>query len=252
MPKLQSNHKKASSHRADELDITAEDVGFWTRSLQSSFTPPPTPRPTNRPSPEPITPFPTIGTFEPTPSPTTAVPTFSPSLNPTFPCNLTPEERAAQIRELLSDGVTDGSLFDDPATPQAQALDWITNEDAIEPILCPNIVGAGCSRNGNVNPLVQRYVLAAFYFATEGETSWTQCSAPDDFDDPASVAEADANCDRVVTPFGVGNNRVGDMSTDAWLGPVNECEWGGVACWGSDTPNLDLCIDQLDFGMCRV
>ena len=20
----------------------------------------------------------------------------------------------------------------------------------------------------------------------------------------------------------------------AWLGPVNECEWGGVACWGMD------------------
>ena len=87
-----------------------------------------------------------------------------------------------------------------------------------------------------INPLVQRYVLATFYFATEGE-DWSNCSA-------------EGNCDRVVTPFGVANERVGDTSTENWLGPVNECEWGGIACWGSDTPNLNLCVDQLDFGEC--
>ena len=59
---------------------------------------------------------------------------------------------------------------------------------------------------------------------------------------------ANDNCDRVVTPFQVNNDRVGNLSSDAWLTPVNECEWGGIACWGSDTPNLDLRIDQLDFG----
>ena len=29
---------------------------------------------------------------------------------------------------------------------------------------------------------------------------------------------------------------------NAWLTPANECEWG------ADTPNLDYCIDQIDFG----
>ena len=98
-----------------------------------------------------------------------------------------------------------------------------------------------------MNPMIQRYVLATFYFATGGE-DWTQCTAAEDFDDSNSVAEADAECARAVTPFGVANDRVGDTSTDAWLGPVNECAWGGVACWGADTPNLNLCVDQLDFG----
>lgn len=95
--------------------------------------------------------------------------------------------------------------------------------------------------------MVQRYVLATFYFATGGD-AWGQCSAPENLDDAASVAAANDSCDRVVTPYAVTNVRVGDTSTDAWLGPVNECEWGGVACWGSDSPNLDLCLDQLDFG----
>jgi len=247
-----------------EEDIT-EDVGFFTRMLQAGSLPL-TPRPTPFPSLPPITPFP-IGpnpetpapvgpnpetpapvepetlapspfpiTFAPSPAPTTNQPTIEPSDSPTFPCNLTPDQRAADIRALMST-VTDPVLFDDPSTPQAQALDWITNEDAIEPVLCPDVSFCG---------MVQRYILAAFYYATEGG-DWSQCSAPADLDDPASVAAANAQCNRVVTPFGVANERVGDTSTDAWLGPVNECQWGGVACWGSDTPNLELCIDQLDF-----
>jgi len=126
-------------------------------------------------------------------------------------------------------------LFDDPSTPQAQALDWITNEDTLT--VCPG--------DNSCHPL-QRYVLAVFYFATNGG-AWDQCNAPSDFNDPAAIEEANNNCDRVVTPFAVPNQRVGDTSSDAWLSPSNECEWGGVACWGADTPNLNLCIDQLDF-----
>mmetsp|Transcript_15145 Transcript_15145/g.32876 ORF Transcript_15145/g.32876 Transcript_15145/m.32876 type:complete len:500 (-) Transcript_15145:373-1872(-) len=280
--------QKKSPHR--ELDLSAEDVGFWTRSLQSSIppqgpTPNPTPRPTpfptpvptvldSEPTPTPITPAPvpiapapitpspvpetpapitpapttpspTELNLEPTPSPTTSNPTLDPTASPTFPCDLTPDERESQIRELMST-VSDDALFDDPSTPQARALDWITNEDAIEPLMCPNQEGLGCSRGGQVNPMVQRYVLATFYFATNPEDTW-DCKAPTDFEDQASIDAANANCQRVVTPFGVANERVGDTSTNAWLSPANECEWGGIACWGSDTPNLDLCIDQLDF-----
>ena len=233
-----------------EEDIT-EDVGFFTRMLQVGSLPPPTPRPTPVPSDPPITPAPIDAetleptpfpvSFAPSPAPSTNQPTLEPSDSPTFPCNLTPDQRAADIRALMST-VTDPALFDDPSTPQARALDWITNEDAIEPVLCPDLSFCG---------MVQRYILAAFYFATDG-ADWSQCSAPEDLDDPASVAAANAECNRVVTPFGVANERVGDTSTDAWLGPVNECQWGGIACWGSDTPNLDLCIDQLDFGECQM
>ena len=178
-------------------------------------------------------------------------PTSRPTVAPTIAldrCGLTPQERAGQIKELMST-VSDPITFDDPNSPQAKALDWITNKDAISPILCPNRIeeGVGCTRGGVVNDMIQRYVLAVFYYATDGD-DWDQCSAASDFSDSAAVAEADANCDRVVTPFGVANARVGDTSTNAWLGAVNECEWGGVACWGADTPNLNLCTDQLDFG----
>jgi hypothetical protein len=127
------------------------------------------------------------------------------------------------------------AFFDDPTTPQAQALDWITNEDTLT--VCPS--------DNSCHPL-QRYVLAVFYFATNGG-AWDQCNAPSDFNDAAAIEEANNNCDRVVTPFAVPNQRVGDSSSDAWLSPSNECEWGGVACWGADTPNLNLCVDQLDF-----
>lgn len=167
-------------------------------------------------------------TPEPSPAPSIATPA------PSFPCNLTPEERAAQLRQLYS-AFSDAALFDDPFTPQAQALDWITNLDTLQ--VCPD--------DTSCQPL-QRYILATFYFATNGG-AWDQCNAPDDFSDAASIREANNNCDRVVTPFAVPNQRVGDQSTDAWLTPSNECEWGGIACWGADTPNLNLCIDQLDF-----
>jgi len=163
-------------------------------------------------------------------------------------CDLSPEERAAQIRELLST-VSNSSLFDDPSTPQAQALNWITNEDTIEPVLCPNQIGEQrCSMGGSVNPLVQRYIMATFYFATqEGFSGWYQCTAPVDFDNPRDVAAANADCTRTPRKFFDGpDTRVGAPFTDAWLTPVNECAWGGVACWGADTPQMYLCIDQLD------
>ena len=264
--------EKRHTKKNNDIDITEEDVGFWTRTLQQSFPPTPQPNPIpppTTPSPIEITPSPTPGGpietpnptelppvvstpaptplgLEPTPSPTTDEPTVSPSGAPTFPCNLTPDERAAQIQTLM-ETVSDPATFADPESPQSQALNWITNEDTITPIMCPNQENTGCSRGGSINPMIQRYVLAVFYFATEGG-DWDQCSAPNDLDSVISITAANAQCDRVVTPFGVANDRVGDTSTDAWLGPVNECEWGGVACWGMDTPNLNMCVDQIDFG----
>ena len=63
--------------------------------------------------------------------------------------------------------VSDPALFNDPTTPQARALDWITNDDAIEPVLCPNQTGIGCSTGRDA--LIQRYILTTFYFGTNGE-----------------------------------------------------------------------------------
>jgi len=73
--------------------------------------------------------------------------------------------------------------------------------------------------------LIQRYVMAVFYFSTRGDR-WTQCSAPPplvDSVDPAG-AEADANnlCTIMVSGF--------ESGSDAWLTSGNECGWGGIGC----------------------
>jgi hypothetical protein len=177
-----------------------------------------------------ITPEPTDAVLPVTPTPMPSDATSAPS----FPCNLTPEERALQLRQLYAT-FSEDALFDDPFSPQAQALDWIINQDAVT--ICPD--------DNSCQPL-QRYTLAVFYFSTNGG-EWNQCNAPTDFESPAAIARANNECERVVTPFAVPNERVGDTSSDAWLSPSNECEWGGVACWGADTPPLERCIDQLDF-----
>lgn len=166
-----------------------------------------------------------------TPSPTTASPTTS---SPTDSCGLTPEEREEQFRQLALT-VTDALTLDDNDSAQAQALEWLINEDALDPPLCPE--------EGTCQA-VQRYIMASFYFASGGG-DWGQCNAPDEYT-PNSIAAANDECNRVVSAFPVANPRIGATSTDAWLTPVNECEWGGLACWGTDD-DRNGCMDQIDF-----
>jgi hypothetical protein len=97
--------------------------------------------------------------------------------------------------------------LDTPGTPQHSASNWLINEDTR--YICPDDPS-----------LVQRYTLAVVYYSTNGNR-WTQCNAPNDFADPASIAAANANC--ALEPFpGTGS--------DAWLTPDSECRWGGVVC----------------------
>ena len=76
--------------------------------------------------------------------------------------------------------------------------------------------------------------MAVFYFSTDGP-NWVECSAPDDLSDPASIAEANANCALEV--------EIGQGGTDAWLTPVSECQWGGGAC---DPVSSDM--ERIEFG----
>ena len=235
--------------------MALEDEGYWDRFLteDSSIvptppptrrptpnpTPQPTPRPTPRPTPGPTpgptppptpgptpppTPGPTPGptpspTPAPTPRPTTAAPT-TPA--PTFTCNFSPEDRAVAIADILGQ-VSNPIDFVAPFSPQSRSLKWITEEDSL--YLCPD------------DPfLIQRYTMAVFYFSTDGP-NWVECSAPDDLSDPNSIREANANCDLEV--------EIGQGGTDAWLTPVTECQWGGVAC---DTVSGDM--ERIEFGKC--
>jgi len=201
---LHKNPIQMDQVEADDA-MALEDEGYWDRFLQEDQsiepTPPPTPRPTPPPTPRPTLPRTTPA---PTPRPTAGVPT-TPA--PTLTCNLSPEERAAAITDILRQ-VSNPIDFIAPFSPQSQSLRWITEEDSL--YLCPD------------DPfLVQRYTMAVFYFSTDGP-NWVECSAPDDLSDPASIAEANANCALEV--------EIGQGGTDAWLTPVSECQWGGVAC----------------------
>ena len=202
------------NNQIETEDVMAlEDEGYWDRFLTEDSSIVPTPPPTRRPTPNP-TPRPTPGS---TPRPTTAAPT-TPA--PTFTCNLSPEERAAAIADILRQ-VSNPLDFVAPFSPQSQSLRWITEEDSL--YLCPN------------DPfLIQRYNMAVFYFSTDGP-NWVECSAPDDLSDPNSIREANANCNLEV--------EIGQGGTDAWLTPVSECQWGGVAC---DTVSGDM--ERIEFG----
>lgn len=94
-------------------------------------------------------------------------------------------------------------------SPQNMALDWLINKDAMY----------SCPEDEN---LVQRYVVAVFYYSSIGD-EWLQCSAPDELENPDSIEKANANCNiEDESPDGGG--------TDAWLTPVSECQWAGLAC----------------------
>jgi hypothetical protein len=131
--------------------------------------------------------------------------------------------------------ISEPSLFDIPGTPQSLALDWITNHDLMK--VCPN--------DSNTDHLIQRYVLAVFYFATQG-FQWKSCNAPRDFACEVQIKNANDNCNRTSTPH-FESTRIGINETNAWLTPAHECSWGGVACHGNDDPKVANCVDQIDF-----
>lgn len=185
-----------------------------------SPTPPPTPGPTKAPTPGP--------TPAPTPRPTTAFPTAAPTLNPTLPCNLTPDERKEQLT-LQAIRVSGPMAPITPGTPQFNALAWLVDDDAL--YVCPQDPKS-----------LQRYVAAVFYFSTNGP-NWTQCSAPGDLSDPASIQAANEACNLDLTPPPLGTDVFPRISgTDAWLTPVSECFWGGLECNAND-----LCLDRIEF-----
>lgn len=132
---------------------------------------------------------------------------------------MTPDLRALLLRVRIN-AVSSMDDLMTPGSPQAEALEWITNLDTR--YVCPD------------DPtLKQRYSLAAFYYSTRGDR-WNMCDAPDDFGNPLDVAAANARC--MIEPMpGSGS--------DAWLTPSNECLWGGVIC------DNDGNVERIDIGM---
>jgi len=168
----------ASAHRSlseEKSALMIETENFWKRELQTS-----------------------AGPTDPGTGPT------DPGTGPTDPgpadiCGVDPTTRRSQILGVLSGPVSTTNALNTPGTPQNAAVNWLIDDDEFQ--VCPGD-----------EKIIQRYVMAVFYYSTEG-SSWSECAQT-------------GPC-----PGGQEN----------FLDKKHECEWGGISC------NNDLCITEIVF-----
>ena len=81
------------------------------------------------------------------------------------------KERLSLLRSLLSsiylDSEPAASLWSDPRSHRSRALQWMALDDPLRVPLPP-------PSNYDARKVIQRYTLAALYYATDGPNSWTQ------------------------------------------------------------------------------
>ncbi|VEU35164.1 unnamed protein product [Pseudo-nitzschia multistriata] len=181
-----------------------------TGTLAPTAAAPSTPSPTLAPV---ITTIPTPSPSLSNPGPTSSLSSASPSVSTTQKCNLSQEGRSALINIFLR-VVSNPAEVDTPGSPQMLALKWMIDGDPMQ--LCPQD-----------KHLIQRYVMAVFYFSTRGDR-WIQCSAPppEAANDAESEAEDEQNANALCTIEVDGV----DSNSHAWLTSGTECGWGGVGC----------------------
>ena len=170
-----------------------EDIGTGGDDNNGDFrdgstTATPTPVPTSDP------------THDPTMAPTfvpTATPTYNPTAEPTVRCNMDIVTRHSMILTQL-ESISDATDLRRTSTPQGKAVDWLVYVDSM--YLCPGD-----------SYLIQRYVLAVLYYATNGHQDWLTCSRTGD------VAANDC-----------------PWTTQRFLSNYHECTWAGIGCNGSN------------------
>ena len=146
------------------------------------------------PEPTPTTPPVAPSTVPPTPEPTTAPPTAAPR-----------SERFEQIYGLIGkDIASDPSVLRDPDTNQFKALEWLADVDeaALEFMALPKQV------------LVERYVLALLYVATNGK-AWDDSFG---FMGAGSVCDWSSYNDDVEIVVGV-------TCDGPWVSDLTMCKW---------------------------
>ena len=179
----------------------------------------PRPPPTRRPRPSPTRRPPPTRRPRPPPTkaPTRPAQTMSPEPEEegtagniySRPCELDDYKRAQRIAQKIEKYVL-GNATDkkrgrelkhksnQPSPPTDLALDWLINVDAMR--LCPS------DKN-----LIQRFILATFYFSTGGD-EWNECGRND---------------------YGRKKKNGGDSQCEDggnWLSPISECSWHGNRC----------------------
>jgi len=142
--------------------------------------------------------------------------------------------RVNEIKRIVSI-ISNATALQNPGSPQSLALNWLTNEDVY--YIYP----------ADYN-LIQRYTLAVFYFATNGD-GWTMCGM-----------ESKVMCSPKLKLIENDPERV-TWSNKTWLSQFHECDWGGLACKQKtnkmklnriDFENDKMEIDRIDFDVNRV
>ena len=112
-------------------------------------------------------------------------------------CGISNAERRDAIKNTIS-SFSDLSKINQNGSPQKKALNWLLQKDGFS--VCPD----------QTLHVVQRYILAVVYFATDGD-NWTKCN------------RGDNNC------FGV--DATGTRTDyESYLSSSDVCTWFGVGC----------------------
>lgn len=167
----------------------------------------------------------------------TAAPAMTPTSNGASPITVpttVPSSLRPQLVDELGHGIN--SLLDDPNSPQNMAYNWIMEQDEMR-------------WDNNYPTIVQRFLLATFYFATGGRlttASWNVCSAVPENQvqlqmtnsfNTKCVSENDRrvcarfedfeNCPEYYERFDL---EVPANPKKRWLSWTNECDWYGIVC----------------------
>jgi hypothetical protein len=105
--------------------------------------------------------------------------------------------------------VVGAEKLNDSKSPYAKAADWIMNDDPLQ--LLPESPS-----------LIQRYLLAMFYFASSINGPWASCNRPEEGKNSTCVYKELLEVEPEVT--------YGSKEWIRWLSGENECKWAGVFC----------------------
>lgn len=127
------------------------------------------------------------------------------------------EQKLMRILEAVEEVTPE--LISDPTSSESKAFNWMTTEDPLAMSILTTEDGNEAQGAAAAPDLVQRFLLANFFFATTNDASnWTYCGYSGD--------PTNENC---TAPDSFGESK--DMELEyPWLCQQHECEWYGVYC----------------------
>jgi hypothetical protein len=146
-----------------------------------------------------------------------------PSNAPTA-CGIGRDERRSRITETI-ELISSSEDLQDPDSPQSKAKEWMLEIDEFD-VFCAD----ACSKFQFGAGVFQRYSVAVFYFATNGD-SWITCGGESD------------DCIPTLTNIDRDDNVPVFFDNEFWLSNSSECLWGGLSC-----KVATKCLDRIEFG----